>query len=162
MLFKKVNLDTTPELKNDGVRYLEQKNCEAFLFVQNNLTRPLLALLRPRERRRAKQKRNSGDCTMEKNQCSRGDKCGMKHDPGSKREPKGQDKSSRPPSSSRRNSLEQRTPKGKSPSRKENQPTCFASKQGDCPKVNASDCWHPLECSCLFKVGVVNLGISVR
>ena len=40
-----------------------------------------------------------------------------------------------------------RTQKGKSPSAKEDHPTRFALKKGDCPRGNACDYWHPPECS---------------
>ena len=69
----------------------------------------------------------------------------MKHDPEKTRKPYGKGKVSRPSSSPRRNFLERGTPTGKSPSGKENQPTCFACKKGDCPKGDACDYVHPLE-----------------
>ena len=87
-------------------------------------------------------------------QCSRGDKCGMKHDPEKNRESKGKEKGSRPSNSPRRNALDRRSPTEKSPSGKENQTTCF-------PKRNACNCWHPPECSCIKK-GIAHLGVSVR
>ena len=52
------------------------------------------------------------------------------------REPKGKGKGSPPPSSPRRISFGTRIQKGKSPSGKENQPTCCAYKREDCPKGN--------------------------
>ena len=60
----------------------------------------------------------------------------------------GKGTASRPSSSPRRNSLKRGSPTGKSPSGKENQPTCFVFfYRRDCPKGNASGClyWHPQE-----------------
>ena len=38
----------------------------------------------------------------------------------------------------------QRSLKGTSPSGKENQPTCYAFKKGECPQGDARDSWHPV------------------
>ena len=80
------------------------------LLVKDNLKNPLLALLQPGASLSAKEHETVEIAS--KGQCSRGDECGLKRDTETKRE-------------SKRNSLERGTATAKSPSGKENEPTCF-------------------------------------
>ena len=42
------------------------------------------------------------------------------------------------------------------------EPTCFVSEKGVGPIGNASDFWHPPECSFHQKKGIANLGVRLR
>ena len=80
-----------------------------------------------------------------KGQCSRGEKCGMKLDPGKKRESKGEERVPSP-------NLQEGFPWVKEARKvrvlqsRKNQPTCYASKKDECPKGHDFDFWHPPEC----------------
>ena len=142
MLFKKVNGDTTADSKHVVVRDLEQTNREKhFSSRERHLERPASGAAAAKGKRK-KTVQWTATC-----QCSRGGKCGMKHDPEKKREPKGIGKGPRPSTSPRRHSLETGAPTGKVLQEKEHQPTCFAFFKGDCPEGNACNHWHPLESS---------------
>ena len=67
-------------------------------LVKYNLKSPRLALLQPRASLWAKEKSNSGYCVQwtTEGQCSRGERCAMKHDPENEWEPTGKGKGSRP------------------------------------------------------------------
>ena len=79
---------------------------------ERQLERPSSGAAAAKGKTKSKGKKNSGDCARWTtiDQRSRGDKCGMKHNPEKKRQSKGKGKGSRPPSSSRRNSLETGNP----------------------------------------------------
>ena len=76
-----------------GVSVLNRHFVRRFsLHVTENMKKAsLLALLQSRARQRAKEKEPGGDCVhcTINFPCSRGDMCGMKHDPELKRESKG-------------------------------------------------------------------------
>ena len=93
---------------------------------------------------------------------SRGEKCGMKHDPEKRRESKVKKREGCRSSAPGRNFPGKASRKGTSPSGKENQPTCCAFKKSECPQGNACNCWHPLlSASFIKKEEATNMGISV-
>ena len=123
------------------------------LLVQDNLKSPHLPLLQSREIRGKENERMetvySGQHTLSALKETR---VKGKHDPQKRRESKGKGEGFRNcPTLHEGLPQNEGTPKGKSPSRKGMQPTCFAFMKGDCPGRNACDDWHPPECSVLSK-----------
>ena len=82
-----------------------------------------------------------------KDQCSRGVKCVMSHDPEKKNVNPEKRKGFPTVQLSTTGSLGKREPDRKSSSGEENQSTCFAFMNGESTKGNACDYWHPPECS---------------
>ena len=123
------------------VRYLAQKIREKHVSSRGrHHAKAAIGAAAAKGKSNEKRNSNTWDCVQWTTQgrCFRGDKSGTKHDPDNEREGKGKGLHD--------GILEKRTPTGKRFSGKENQPTCFASKKGDCPQGNACECCHPLEC----------------
>ena len=110
--------------------------------MKDKLKSPSLALLQPSAESEGKGRRNSGGSVQwtTKGQRSRGDDCGMKHDPEKRRESKrnGKVMVREPSNSPRRNSADRGFPTRNRASREEK-----VFEAGDCPKRNACDYWHP-------------------
>ena len=83
---KKANLEATLRLKPMVVRSLEQINSEQHVsFRERQLEKPASGAAAAKGKSKGKGKRNSGDCVKwTTDPCSRGDKCGRKHDPENK------------------------------------------------------------------------------
>ena len=80
---QKVNHETTPDLKMMVVRYLEQTTREMHVSSREGQPqKPFSGGAAVKGKLKGKGRRISGGCVQRttKGQCSRGDKCGMKHD----------------------------------------------------------------------------------